>query len=659
MTAAAKKRVAILGGGMAALTAALQLSEGNWRDKFESITIYQLGWRLGGKGATGRVDKENRILEHGLHVWLGFYDNAFRLIQKVYDDAKRPANSPIPTWQAAFAGQDYVGVMDHHNGQWTPWLFWIPPNDLTPGQGAVPSLGESMKRWIHWMKATWDDLDLPDKEQKARLSTKLADLEDRIVEPAYTSDAKAVLEQVSAVSGTYSTDGGAQVIDQRKWSLLVETGATILHGLVAEWIWSYAGLEKLEVIDFAAWLKKYNTRPGFADLAQNPLIRAMYDFAFAYENGDVTRPNFSTAPALRTIFRMCLTYKGSIFYKMKAGMGDTIFAPIYEALRNRGVDIKFFHKVNSLELSADRKRVERIHIGLQATVKNSPYQPLKPVAVGGTQPLPCWPNQPLYDQLVEGDKLRACGADLESFWTTWQDVKEVSLEAGKDFDAIVFGISMGSIPFVCADLFDASEAWANMVDNVATVGTLALQLWLKRDIQQLGWTQHSPIVDAWVEPLDTWADMTDIMRFESWTGSKPGSLAYFCGPLEGGLAGQGDPGFPSRALGAVEIVVDKMTASDIQTLWPSAGSRGLPADDIMAKYVRANINPSERYVLSPADTARFRLAADKSGFANLVLAGDWILNGYNAGCIEASVWSGIQAANAILGLPLDQGIAGR
>jgi uncharacterized protein with NAD-binding domain and iron-sulfur cluster len=61
-------------------------------------------------------------------------------------------------------------------------------------------------------------------------------------------------------------------------------------------------------------------------------------------------------------------------------------------------------------------------------------------------------------------------------------------------------------------------------------------------------------------------------------------------------------------------------------------------------------------VQSPADTAKYRLAADKSGFANLVITGDWIDNGYNAGCVEASVWSGIQAANTILGLPLNQGV---
>ena len=43
-------RVAILGGGMAGLSAAWRLSEPGWRDRFESITVYQRGWRLGRQG---------------------------------------------------------------------------------------------------------------------------------------------------------------------------------------------------------------------------------------------------------------------------------------------------------------------------------------------------------------------------------------------------------------------------------------------------------------------------------------------------------------------------------------------------------------------------------------------------------------------------------
>jgi len=83
-----------------------------------------------------------------------------------------------------------------------------------------------------------------------------------------------------------------------------------------------------------------------------------------------------------------------------------------------------------------------------------------------------------------------------------------------------------------------------------------------------------------------------------------------------------------------------------------------PEFQIVSDYYRANIDPSERYVLSVPGSTRYRLRANESGLSNVILAGDWIRNGFNAGCVEAAVMSGIQAANAIAGQPLDAGIDG-
>ena len=44
-----RPRVAILGGGLGSLTTAYELSSRGY-----DITLYQMGWRLGGQGASGR-----------------------------------------------------------------------------------------------------------------------------------------------------------------------------------------------------------------------------------------------------------------------------------------------------------------------------------------------------------------------------------------------------------------------------------------------------------------------------------------------------------------------------------------------------------------------------------------------------------------------------
>ena len=88
-----RPRVAVLGGGMAGLSAAWRLSEPGWRDRFESITVYQRGWRLGGKGASSRGPND-RIEEHGLHIWLGSYENAFTLLRECYAELDREHTDP-------------------------------------------------------------------------------------------------------------------------------------------------------------------------------------------------------------------------------------------------------------------------------------------------------------------------------------------------------------------------------------------------------------------------------------------------------------------------------------------------------------------------------------------------------------------------------------
>ena len=97
---------------MAGLTAAWRLSEPGWRDELESITVYQRGWRLGGKGASSR-GPNGRIEEHGLHLWLGYYENAFRLLRECYAELDRPATdpeAPIQTWRDAIFPAPTVGA---------------------------------------------------------------------------------------------------------------------------------------------------------------------------------------------------------------------------------------------------------------------------------------------------------------------------------------------------------------------------------------------------------------------------------------------------------------------------------------------------------------------------------------------------------------------
>src|SRR5262245_38547301 len=114
-------RVAVVGGGCAALTTAFELKRPEHKGKHE-VNVYQMGWRLGGKGASGR-GVADRVEEHGLHLWMGFYENAFRLMRQCY--AERKALFPsarFASWRDAFQPAPDVGVADRSPDGWKFWL---------------------------------------------------------------------------------------------------------------------------------------------------------------------------------------------------------------------------------------------------------------------------------------------------------------------------------------------------------------------------------------------------------------------------------------------------------------------------------------------------------------------------------------------------------
>ena len=705
MTAA--KKLVILGGGASSLTAAYALTNAaDWRSRYESITVYQLGWRLGGKGASGRGEHD-RIEEHGLHIWMGWYHNAFAMMRAVYAELGRPAGAPLARWDDAFKRHNLINLGEQVDGQWLNWPLEFPSTDDTPGQGAEsPSVWDMVSETLQSLHrllagSLFTEPPPPRKPgfigllqwleaEAAHLLHLGEDVADIVVAELLLREArdKAVVQQAAA-----GRDSDADLITRRmhgvRERLLAHLEARIEHDTEARRLFIIAdiglscvagvlagaqglgahALDALDDIDFRAFLRQH----GATDISvDSPLPKAFYDLLLAYRDGNADDQQCAAGVALRFIYRMCVSYKGAIFWKMQAGMGDTIFTPLHQVLEKRGVRFEFFHRVDRLALAADGKNVARIHLGRQATVRGGPsarYDPYRDV-----KGLPCWPNEPRYEQLEEGDAIRAAGVNLESFWTPWRgQEKPVVLEAGTHFDDIVFGIAVGSIPFVAAELQAASPRWAATADKVETVRTQAAQIWVSKDIQALGWPMASAVTDTYPEPMDTWADMTHLLPRESWpAGAVPGSLTYFCGPLAGGIPPLSDSQAPARAEAEVKAGMQRWLQDNATIMWPAAGDPATPGQGFDwgllvdgsaallgasvparfdSQFWRANIDPSERYVLSVPGSTKHRLHANQPDFGNLWVTGDWTYNGVNAGCVEAAVMSGLLTANAMCGVP--------
>ena len=715
-----RRRVAVLGGGagsMGALWALTSLPDA--AERFD-ITVYQMGWRLGGKGASGRnAALGNRIEEHGLHVWAGFYRNAFRMMREIY--AAQPSDGRLFTqWSDAFRRHSTVILEEHVDGGWESWPITLPEDpvddprsDPTTG-GEMPSQGEYVRLIIDAMieHAGDHDIDLstPTPEHAAAHAggwlSRVEAAFGRIVghpvaailheagvltheglaavagcaavpllaaaralaaalptdpahhDPVHLALIAHIMRDATAAAEAVLAPLGRRHTTARRLSIMLSLGSTTVVGLIEDDVLKL-GFEAINGEDWTAWMRRHGATPEA--LASAP-VRGIYDYVFGYEQGRGDRRALEAGTAVHGILRLFFTFKGSLFWEMQAGMGDVVFAPTYEVLKARGVKFEFFSRVERLEADPAGAFVQRIQMRRQAQVKGGgEYQPL--ATIGG---VPSWPSAPDLGQLENGDQL--AGAQFESAWAPpTGDV--VTLERGRDFDDVILGISVAGVNEVCRGLAPEGSPFQQMLDAVKTVQTCCLQLWFAQDAAGIGAPPAPPIASCYVDNLNTWADMSFLLARETWPDAGPRFIAYLCGqfPDADVIPPFTDHEFPARErerfrAHAVQWLQDNAAALwsrtaaeggagfDWSRLYDASGGAG--AARIDAQYVRVNIDPSERYVLSVPGSSAFRLRAGESGFSNLFLAGDWVRTSINAGCVEAAVMAGMDAASALSGVPI-------
>jgi len=704
-----RKKIVILGGGLGSLTAAYWLTEKKgWEDEYE-ITLYQRGWRLGGKGASGRAVRSkygHRIEEHGPHIWYGFYENAFKTLRRVYEQLSQTDSEvrTLASWTEAFARRSLWTVQDEVDGQQVHWPVLFPTNSAEPGTEDKLYSWAVVENVVGWLltgrhillgkDSSWIQQSLSALRQLTRTAgatVKFAAGRTRmrlgalaggkppqrgLVADFIRRIADELIDDIAAAGGQESP----------RIQALIDLVATSAVGILADDL-RRRGFESVDDQELRAWLRRHGARQA---TIESHLLSQVYDLIFGYVRGDPKRPDLAAGTGVRGLLRFALTYKGAFMYEMQAGMGDTIFTPLYALLKARGVRFEFFHRVKSITLDrADLSRIGVIELGCQAQLKGEDYWPF--VRVKG---IDCWPSEPDYRQLVEGEALQQFVAQhpdaLETSWCTWPDVETKTLRYGKDPDAdfndVVLGIPIAALPDICPELIRSSPRWQSMVAGVQTTRTYGIQLWLNKSTEELGWIPPEWMrkADAASDPplglqsilcgytpgLNAWGDFSHLIPREDWPSERePRSISYFCGafpdppedrPLYGSAA-QAD------ALQAMRSEAVAALDSQIRRLWPNGGTSQNPdgldrtvlfnpegeRDPLDAQYWRVNVDPSERYTLSIAGSTKRRIPGSISGFRHLYLAGDWTRNGVlNVGCVEGAVASGMEVSRALCGVPL-------
>ena len=694
---AAPRGLAVLGGGMAALTAVYELtSQPDWQARHGTITVYQQGWRLGGKGASGRnMDPAlgRRIEEHGLHLLFGCYENAFRILRGCYTElGNGPGGWP---WQFdhAFRGEETQTLIEMYervgNG-WLPWAVRVPTRDGEPGVGDPQPWGARnvlglLMAWVKSQTLHWNEVVESHAFVKKTLGATVE--HHALLESAGAGDRAPVHEVDAALAalhhaapaghpaatealalpaaGTYrkaldtlidwTSRQQPLATGLRRAKIIIDLALRVSAGLLDDGVISLFSSREdwfsIDDLDLRAWLAKHDAAE---ETRNSAIVQGLYDSVFSWN------AKLGAGTILHALIRAS-HYKGALFYRMQAGMGDCVFAPLYEVLRRRGVRFEFFHRVDELVLSGDRRSVQAIVIERQVRLKKDFYEPL--VEAGGLGC--CWPSTPKLDQIDDAQAAALAGHDLENWWDDWDGGETVRLERGKQFDEVLLGMSIGVFPHVCRQLIDdpGNPRFEEMVSSVETTATQAFQLWVDRDAKRLGIpTDGVRTVIPFAPAYDTWADMSHLIAREELPPAVKG-IHYHCSSLDEveAPAPRYDHEYPRRLRALVRDNAVRWLDGEVKHLWPGAatpagtfdwnvlhdwnGSAGKSRFD--AQHYCAVVHPSDRYVRATPRSNAKRLRGWQSGYDNVTLAGDWTKSAMSIGCLESATMSGIEAARCL------------
>jgi uncharacterized protein with NAD-binding domain and iron-sulfur cluster len=619
-----------------------------------------------------------RIEEHGLHIWFGFYEHAFRMLRDAYAESGLAAGEDW--WRVPFEKCDAVSLYGQRDdGAWVSQRITLPrrggPHRGPATEPTGVPLGRAVARTTRWL-ATGLRSDLrsvrptrgttPGGGADSNVAAagdvldKIASELERVASPVTVGaddprrtrrGAVPVIQPVAATGVAafealfdrlrrHTRDLRGELTGRepaeraRLWAEVLELVAASLAGIVRDGV-LLRGFAAIDEEDLRDWLERHGASPD--TVRRSAVLRGLYDLTFAYRSGDKQRPSLAAGRGLQSLLLM-MNYQGAFMWRMRAGMGDVVFAPLYLALRRRGVRFEFLSRITRLRLMPGRPVIDGIETLQESTLRPGVqrYEPI--TRIGDWW---CWPAEPDARQLTRADD------------------RHRTLVRGVDFDRVVLAIPVGALPEICGELAEADERFAQMLEGAATVRTKAFQVWLttapgalRGEPQAMGLDQPAT---AHADPFDTYCDMSHLLEVEAHRAqTPPRGLAYFCAVLSDDVA-------PADAERVVRADAKRYLEREAATIWPAAfrdgtfdwsvvfdplGRQG--PDRLGAQYFRANVAPTDRYVTTPAGSVDSRLDPERSGFENLVLAGDWTHNGIDGGCVEAAVISGERAAEALI-----------
>jgi len=704
------KRIAILGAGPAALTAAWSLSEPGLAHE---ITIYTQGWRAGGLCASGRVGEQQWINQNGTHYLFGCYDATIGLLTAAYEVLAQHGDTRFGTLDGQLVPRDLIVIRQLFHHAWTDWVLAMPRRAGKPGREKRIEPHESwehigrhvfsvlrsdeLKKHIHAAETTAKkSADENGRGIVAGIRRLVEAVEERLEGAAVDTlstmidEAARLFEDVLLALDRSGHDGpidalatllaalrdallvvleplGSVSVDVHRLALLVDIGLTVVLGGLRDRAFTPEGLSALDVIDFRAWLTKHGARHSSVWSAP---ISVWYDSIAAYRGGSQNDPQASTCATLIGYARL-MTYAHAFAYQLSWEAGDSIIGPIVAALQHRGVRFAFFHRVWDVVPSADGARINRVELEQQVALKSGDPLSYAPFLDSCAEPgRAVWPDQPRWEQISTPEPGHWVGGlSAELLHTLPLDPSHapkvrpglesssyprlgptVMLEAGRDFDVVIGAMGL---PVYGPSAPSLLAGWPALKTAYSTIGsgeTQSLRFWFRPTLVGLGWTTQAPILSAYAAPFATWEDPTACLVSERWGTDRPHTVAHLFGAFD--HAQVPDPGDDLQApTTAAYLNAAAWSGYAGAMLWPGVASRTEPlAIDpahVVAIQVRANVGLDQLYTQILPGTAAARPLPGATPFSNFVICGDWTRTPLLTGTLEGAVESGVAAAGAV------------
>ena len=249
-----------------------------------------------------------------------------------------------------------------------------------------------------------------------------------------------------------------------------------------------------------------------------------------------------------------------------------------------------------------------------------------------------------------------------------ESLPEVILKRGQDFDIVVYGIPVATLPHLCPELLEVSPPLRDTHKHVGTTTSVQLQIWTKKYWYEIASENYKLILDSKRANDDFMFYMCAYFVLEDWKSlgisAKGSQYVTFMTNTEEFPPSNETTFVSEKQKKSKEFVISRLENYDtFKRVWPNGFIEGkldwnlfvdpenrTLTNRLDAQYLRVNIIPSDRLTQFHSGTSKYRITTDGAGFDNIYFTGDWIENGFNC-CTEGAITAGLLTAKAISRFP--------